>query len=132
MTFQAGQSGCPSGRPKGVKDRRSKLRDMIEQSQDQLVQKAKSMALDGNEQMLKLLLERILPPKLREEPISFSLEVDSLVEKSKKIIQCLSDGEITTSAAETLMRTVYMESKIYEAEELKKQVDELMKRANKA
>jgi hypothetical protein len=130
--FKPGQSGNPSGRPRGVKDRRAFFRDMVQSNQAQLVQTAVDLALSGNEQMLKLLLDRLLPPRPREEPVSISLIGDNLVEKARSVMQALSDGKITVSEAEVLMRTICLEAKIYENEEIKKQVDELMRVAGKA
>lgn len=52
LAFKTGQSGNPSGRPKGTKDKRSAFRSMVEPSCTQLIQKAIDMALGGNEAML--------------------------------------------------------------------------------
>ena len=35
MTFQSGQSGNPSGRPKGIIDKRAKLREKLESHADE-------------------------------------------------------------------------------------------------
>jgi len=69
MQFKKGQSGNPAGRPKGALDRRSLFRQLIEPYKDELVSKAVEMALAGNEQMLRLILERALPAKPKSEPI---------------------------------------------------------------
>jgi hypothetical protein len=131
MTFKAGKSGNENGRPKGTGYRQQIFNILVESHREELFSCALKLALSGNENMLRLFLERMLPPKPKSDAISFSLSVESLVEKSSVLMQKLSEGEINVSDAETLMRTIYMESKIYEADELKKQVDELMRRAGK-
>lgn len=127
MTFQPGKSGNPSGRPKGMRDRRTIFRDMIEPYADRLIKTSIKMAIDGNEQMLKLLLDRLLPPKPREETVDICLKSDSLVEQSKKIIHALADGDISIAEANKLMQAIATEAKIYEFESIKEEVEELKK-----
>jgi len=64
--FQPGESGNPSGRPKGSPDSRTVLRELLKPHAVELVQKAVDMALEGNVQALKLCLDRCIPP-LRSE-----------------------------------------------------------------
>jgi len=47
--FQPGQSGNPTGRPKGIKDRRTLFCEMIDPHKNSLLDKAIQMALNGNE-----------------------------------------------------------------------------------
>lgn len=73
MAFKAGVSGNPGGRPK-------KNREIFENNvlphTEALIEKGVSMALAGDAQMLKLFLERMLPPKPREESFSIKLPSD--------------------------------------------------------
>ncbi|CAJ0691643.1 hypothetical protein KXR69_16090 [Ralstonia holmesii] len=48
MAFQKGQSGNPAGKPKGAKDKRTALRELLQPHAEQLVQKAVKLALDGD------------------------------------------------------------------------------------
>ena len=61
MSFKKGQSGNPSGRPKGVKDKRTELRELLEPHAEALVKKAVDLALMGDTSALRLCLERIIP-----------------------------------------------------------------------
>ncbi|GAH02412.1 unnamed protein product, partial [marine sediment metagenome] len=63
MPFVKGKSGNAAGRPKGLKDRRARFREMVEPLAPELLNKAVTMALDGNEQMLRLILDRLLPAR---------------------------------------------------------------------
>jgi hypothetical protein len=125
MGFKSGQSGNPKGRPTGTKDRRTLFRDMVEPSCPQLVQKAVDMALEGNEQMLKLLLDRLLPAKPKDNPIDIDLTNDSPLAKAKKIFAALSNKEVTAHEASTLLSAIVDETKIIETEDLTKRVEEI-------
>lgn len=61
MAFQEGQSGNPAGRPKGSKDKRTELRELLEPHAPALIEKAVSMALEGDTTAMKMCLDRILP-----------------------------------------------------------------------
>jgi hypothetical protein len=95
---------------------------MVEPSCSQLVQKAVDMALTGNEPMLRLLLDRILPARPKEEPININLESTNLVDKTRTIFKALSDGQISPSETTTLVHAISIEAKIYETEELKQRL----------
>ena len=125
MAFKAGQSGNRAGRPRGLKDRRTLFRDMVDPFCSQLVQKAVDMALTGNEPMLRLLLDRILPAKPKEEPINIRLQHDSQLEKTKAVFLALSKGKVSPSEATELLKAVVMECKIYEAEDTKLRLEKL-------
>lgn len=114
MAFKTGTSGCPQGRPKGIQDRRTVFREMVEPKASALIDKAVNMALDGNEQMLKLLLDRILPAKPREETISASILGSTLKEQGENIYKALSSGEINLAEAKTLLETTVVQAKILE------------------
>lgn len=122
MPFKPGQSGNALGRPKGIKDSRSAFKAMVEPNCAQLIQKAIDMALDGNEAMLRLLLDRVLPAKLREDPIPIDIKSESLTGQASIILAELAMGNITPSCAKSLMDTVAVEAKIIESDELEKRI----------
>ena len=125
MAFKPGQSGNLAGRPKGVKDKRTVFRDMVEPSSAQLISKAVDMALGGNEAMLRLLLDRILPAKSREHVVNIDMTSDRLVDKARKISIALFQGTISVSVAKTLMDTLATEVKILEYDVLEKRLSEV-------
>jgi hypothetical protein len=127
LAFKIGKSGNPAGRPKGSRDKRTVFKEMLEPKSSQLIQKAIEMALDGNEAMLRLLLDRVLPAKLREDPMPINIKCDSLVGQSKIILEELAKGTITSSCAKNLMDTVSVEARIFETEELTKRLEKVEK-----
>src|SRR3990167_11176557 len=93
--FEKGQSGNPSGRPKGSTDRRRLFREMIEPHREDLINTAVDMAKKGNEAMIKLLLDRLLPAKPKDETLQLPNKLTgTLAEKSEQINQLIAGGEI--------------------------------------
>lgn len=125
MAFKSGQSGNPKGRPRGAKDRRTVFRDLIEPFSERLIAKAIDMAMEGNEPMLRLLLDRMLPAKPKDDPIDINIATGSQMSKANKILELVSSGDITPTVAKCLMDTLATESKLIEFEELEKRVKEI-------
>lgn len=124
--FQPGQSGNPNGKPKGCQDKRRMYREMIESQSEELIQKAMDMALDGNEQMMRLLLERLLPTKPKEDPLpSIELPEGKLADKARHVIKLIADGELTTTQGTGLLHALKTEANLFEIDELDRQVKEL-------
>lgn len=61
MVWMKGQSGNPQGRPKGAIDKRRLAKAISDEDQKILLEKALEMAKNGNEPMLRLLLDKLLP-----------------------------------------------------------------------
>ncbi|MGD8854505.1 MAG: DUF5681 domain-containing protein [Gammaproteobacteria bacterium] len=122
--FKPGVSGNPSGRPKGV-GKVAKLRALLEPRAEELVEKAMSMALEGDTTALRLCLERLVPPiKIKDEPVRVQgLDgSQSLVEQGQAIISAVAKGAVTPSEAATLLRSLAAQSRIIEIEDLERRV----------
>lgn len=61
MKFEKGTSGNPSGRPRGIVDKRVRLREQIQEHAEELIGLAIQRAKDGDGMALRLLLDRIVP-----------------------------------------------------------------------
>ena len=101
MTFQSGVSGNKNGRPKGTGARQQLYNALVAPHKDALINKAMELALGGNEAMLRLFLERMLPAKPKDEPITFdlpdldSLSAESLLPLSLNVLKAASIGTAT-------------------------------------
>ncbi len=122
--FKKGHSGNPRGRPKGSPDRRSILRSMLEPHREELINKTVGMAKEGNENMLKLLLNHLLPAKPREESLQLPIELTgTLEEKAEQINQLVFQGDITVTEGNGLLDSLIMQCKLVEATELITRLD---------
>jgi len=66
--FKKGQSGNPKGRPLGARDKATQLAEALLAGQaEALIQKAVQMALAGDTLMMKLCVDRLVPPMQRIE-----------------------------------------------------------------
>jgi hypothetical protein len=73
MTFIKGLSGNPAGRPKGIIDKRSELRNLLEEHSQDILKKLVERAIVGEPGALKLCVERLLPRIKTDDRISFEL-----------------------------------------------------------
>ena len=122
--YKPGQSGNPSGRPKGS-GKSAKLRALLEPHAPELVQKAMELALEGDTTALRLCLERLVPPlKGRDETIKVQglQGCCSLVEQGQVLIDAMAGGVATPREVATMMQAVAAQAKIIELEELEKRV----------
>jgi hypothetical protein len=64
--------------------------------------------------MLRLLLDRLLPAKPKEEPVDLKLPKTGLIKQLKVIIGSMNEGDITVTDTSKLMNMVVTQSKIIE------------------
>ena len=105
MTFQTGISGNPSGRPRGTGSRQQIFCALVEPHKEALFKMAIDMALNGNEAMLRLFLERMLPAKPSDEPIQINVPNSNMSYTQaiscvgKEALQAVTSGVITPDEA---------------------------------
>ena len=136
MTFKAGKSGNPKGRPKGVPDKRTSLRKLLEPHAEALVNKAVELALSGDAAALRLCLERLIP-KIQEEPVNltFSPEnistIESLPVIAEEIFRGIEQGELSPRQAKSLLDTLDSYKQTIIAAELAEKLSALENRTDK-
>ncbi len=118
MAFQPGHSGNSAGRPKGSKDRRTQLRELLQPHAEALIEKAVNLALAGDTTALKLCLDRIIPAlKPQQEPVTLELPTGTLTEQAAAIFKAVADGEITTDEGTVLIGLLHDQARIQDADE---------------
>lgn len=130
MPFEKGQSGNPAGRPKGIQDKRTALRELLEPHAEQLVEKAKELALNGDTTALRLCLERIIPPvKTRDEPVSIpELEkAEGLTAKGEALLIAVARGDLGPDQASALLSVLVGQARVSEVDALEKRITALEK-----
>ena len=127
--YKKGQSGNPVGRPRGIKDKRTSIRELLKPHAKDLIDKAVSLALDGDTTALRLCLDRLIPPlKQRDEPVSLKLTGTTLTENGLSVINALSKGEITPSEANSFLQAIVAQTRITEMDEIEARLTKLEKR----
>ncbi len=104
--FQPGQSGNPSGRPRGSLNRATlAAQTLLDGEAEKLTRKAVEMALAGDPTALRICLDRILPPR-RDRPVSIDLpEITDAADAAtafSAIIKATASGELTPTEAKSL------------------------------
>ena len=100
--FKPGQSGNPDGRPKGSKDKRTALRELLQPHAEELVTKVVELAKGGDTIALRLCLERLIPAYRASDCLITLVDIEgTLTEKGEKIISAMGNGEVTPSDAST-------------------------------
>jgi hypothetical protein len=115
MSFKPGVSGNENGRPRNTGHRQKLFNSLVLPHKDALIAKAIDMALEGNEGMLKLFLERILPAKPSGESINFNLEgidmtnPESILGIGERILEDVLDDNITPAQAKHLFNLMQLQ-----------------------
>ena len=127
--FTKGVSGNPKGRPRGIIDKRQKLRLALEERAEELLEIIIERAMKGDTQMQRVLLGRLIPPAKPESSLqSFYLPEGSLSEQARAVIQAVGKGELPASCAQELLSAISLSLKIKETEELENRVGKLEER----
>lgn len=119
--FVKGQpSPNPQGRPKGTKNEKCQLRNMLKPHATDLLNKAVEMALRGNEAALRICIDHLLP-KLRptSEPAELKINLSGTpVQQTQTILTAITKGEISLDDGSQLIQSVAATVKIMEATEI--------------
>ena len=104
--FPKGQSGNPSGRPQGSRNKATlALETLMDGQAETITQKAIDLALQGDTTALRLCLERICPPR-KSRPVNITLPevktAECVAEAQAAVVQAVADGELTPEEGSTI------------------------------
>lgn len=127
--FPKGKSGNPCGRPVGALNRSTMLAQAIlAEEAVGLARKAVALALKGDIHALRLVIERIIPPK-RERAIEFHLpslttpaEVNSAL---SQLVGAVADGTLSPGEGETFAGLLELQRRSIESVDLESRIRRL-------
>lgn len=124
--WRKGQSGNPAGRPKGIRDRRHALRELIEPHARELIHKALELARAGDVAALRLLLERAVPPlKPVGELVKFDLPAGDLPTAAHAVLKAAADGELAPGQAREFLAALADLGRLIELHDLEQRITRL-------
>ncbi len=116
------QPGNP-GRPKGVPDKRTALREMLEPHAPELFGIVVAKAKEGDMTTMRLCLERRAPPiKARDEPVSMPDLDGSLADNARNVVRAMGAGDISPDQAAAVLAAFASQLRVIEATELEQRI----------
>ena len=123
--FQPGQSGNPTGRPKGTVNRQLVA---LRAAADRVLPLVVERALAGDADAQKLILDRALP---RVKPMSpaeaFTLPEGDLLDQVQAVLRQVADGELSPTAASEVVNMITAAARLEETDNLRAEVHSLMR-----
>lgn len=122
MPFVKGQSGCPAGRPKGVKNRKTIFMQKLEAggTVDSLVAALKEGLAERDPTCLALLVNRIEPAlKSVSQTVEFELDTSKpLADQAAQVVKAMAEGHIGPDVVSQIMDTLDRLAGIRQVDEL--------------
>lgn len=130
--FKPGQSGNPSGKPKGSLNRVTlAIQSLLDDEGEELTRKAIELAKDGDLTALRLCLERICPPR-KSRPINIALPDvktgEGVSQAQAVVVRAVGEGELTPEEGQVLSNILEARRKSIETEDHEKRISELEER----
>ena len=134
--FEKGQSGNPEGRPKGAKNKRTLLRQALEEVYDDgeagfwlaVAEKAK----EWDQNAVALIAGRLVAPlKAVDAPVILDgLGTGSLTEQASNVLGQMGQGKITPNEATGMINAIAAMCRVEELDELRERVEALEEVSN--
>lgn len=131
--FQKGQSGNPKGKIKGTKNKATNFIESLMQSElNNIGQKLIELAMAGNLQAIKLVLDRIIPPKTSR---SIEIEMPKIVNTTdalqaiSTVIHAVGQGELTPSEGEAMTKIIQSFTQALQSYEFDQRLSRLEQKA---
>ena len=124
--WKPGESGNPAGRPKGSRNARTRLIEgLIGEDAEEIVRKAIELAKSGDGPVLRMMMERLMPPP-KDSPISFELPpIQSVTDAkvaSSSVLKAVAKGDITPSEGASVMALLVSHKIIVEATDFESRI----------
>jgi len=132
--FQPGQSGNPAGKPKGTRNAALVALDAIgDENAEALVRQAVAIALAGDAQAMRMLLDRVWPARKGGRPVAFALPemqtAGDVVVALGAIAAAAAAGDLTVDEAQGLAAVIEGQRRAIETADLAARIAALEARA---
>lgn len=120
--FKPGQSGNPSGKPPGAKNRATVMAQaLFDGEAEVLARKVIELAKTGDLSALRICMDRLCPPlKAQAAPVHLEIpQTDNISQIASTFIQAAADGQLPPDVAAQLVSAVGTLARVVEIDELK-------------
>ena len=133
MPFEKGVSGNPNGRPKGIIDKRSKLRGLLQERAPELINKVIERALEGDMAALRICVDRCLPPlKSGDEALERPLiDMNNTAVAVNELLQRVYAGEETPEKVKRIIDVIAAKIDVDELKDLNERLVNIEQAAKK-
>lgn len=116
--FRKGKSGNPMGRPLGIRNKATLAAEALFEGEiEEICRKTIEEAKRGNIQAIKLVLDRVLPPK-KEACVFIDLPAmktgSDILEAIHRVTQAISRGKLSPTEGDCLTRIIERQAKAIE------------------
>jgi hypothetical protein len=118
--FSPGVSGNPAGRPKGRKDKKTRIAEEFERDGSKVARVVIDKAMTGDMTAANLVLQRISPPlKTRAEKVKFELNSKApLTDQARQVLAAMATGEIDPDTAQVVINCISAFAGLRQVDEL--------------
>ena len=133
--FQPGQSGNPTGKPKGARHKTTLLAEkLMADDAEAVVNAVLTAAKSGDMTAARIVLDRLYPAR-RDNPVSFTLpRIESAADATSAmaaILAAVASGEVTPGEAETIGKLIETHVRTLETAEFERRLAALERRPMK-
>lgn len=127
--FQKGQSGNPTGRPKGARNKSTLAAEaLLDGEAEVLTRKVIELAKDGDRTALRMCFDRLLPVR-RSRPVIFDLPDTSTPEgilaAHDAVLAAVATGEVTPEEAQIICGLIDTRRRAIDTYELERRMSAL-------
>lgn len=127
--FKKGHSGNPRGKAKGTKNRATLIaQQLLEGELETICRRLILEATSGNLQAIKMILDRVLPPK-KEHPITISLpklqNSSDALQAMTSITEAVGNGDISPCEGEALAKIIDINVRAIEVHDFENRLNKL-------
>lgn len=125
--WSPGQSGNPSGRPKGSKNKKTVIVEEFENEGSAIAKVVIAAAKAGDIQAANLVLQRLSPPlRSRAEKVQFELTPDApLTTQASQILVGISQGNIDPETGQLLINCISSFAGLKAVDDLEQRLEKL-------